>query len=1134
LKSPLLIAGIAAIVVLLAGMIAPYLIDWNAHRAAVEAQLQQLTGRKTTVGGDIKVRLFPLPTVHLADVRVGNVEGAAEPYFLTIQDVSARLMIGSLVSGQARVTSIDLEEPVINAEVLRDGSVNWRTDGVFFGRLIGAEAISLEHAAISGGVVRFRDARSEVVVSVTGIDAAVTARSLAGPLTAEGTATVMGLNCGFRIALGSPGEAAGQRLGVRTLPACEGGARASLEGRIVADTGFSGVVSLNSGPPIKPVELRGASPDTPPAPAHVFTARLQASATSLVLDEISYRASGKTLLADAGGRAEIGLLGTVRLDAAITSRVLDIDALGAAADDRANPVLDLAAALIRRVGDGALTVDLPSLRWRGEHLRDVRLAVDFDSDGFTLKRVSAVLGNGGTMAMSGTARGRRNEAGWLSFDGRVDVVNAGIEGALALAGLERSLATYLDEDLRLRAATFKARIGLDGDRVALPQIEARAGAARVAGAIQYRPQGRGLLKLDLDVADLNLARAPDGFLSGERLADRLMPDFGIDIEADIAARNVRIGATSAARLEFTAKSNKDRFKLEKAGYSTGADSRIEGTANVARSGDTLKGTYQVAIVGKAGPVAADVLKMTGRSGLLAPVNKAIAGFKTLSLTLKANAESAGETVSARLETAGMLGTSRLNARGSFSGKGSDWKNGTIDGTVEIANEASAVLFDELGWGKVSAPSKGLGPGLVRLSAKGRPASDLALAAGLEGFGAQATATGNGRIRDSGLALEAETEFKAGDPTALYAALGMAAVDSAARSPVDLKAAIAGSGREYVISNLTGHFAGTALNINGTVDLSGARPVFKLKAGFDTLVLGDTLAYLFVKPASKQAAESGSPNAARRFDFTVLDRFDLDIDAAARAIELAPGVGLTDARLVAAIDAHGVQINKLTGTYQGGKTEIVALAERKGDAVAIDARVDVAGAGLSKIVRSRKGGELIRGKLSLAGRFKMGGRSLASLIPSLNGQGNIEIAGGALQGVNPRTFGEALLAARSEVELDALIKGILAEGEMVFLVADGRFTVANGLVRLADMMVEGEGARAELDTMIELESGKLDSEWRLTLAGFPSAPPLTVVYAGPFTGLTKCFDAEDLKAYLVVKSLKSRIDELDGVKPEAAN
>src|SRR5690606_16018754 len=78
------IAGlIVAVLAALFGV--PYAVDWNSYRGVFEEEASRMLGREVRVGGDVSLRLLPVPYVkfgkpRIADAEVGDAFFRAESF----------------------------------------------------------------------------------------------------------------------------------------------------------------------------------------------------------------------------------------------------------------------------------------------------------------------------------------------------------------------------------------------------------------------------------------------------------------------------------------------------------------------------------------------------------------------------------------------------------------------------------------------------------------------------------------------------------------------------------------------------------------------------------------------------------------------------------------------------------------------------------------------------------------------------------------------------------------------------------------------------------------------------------------------------------------------------------------------
>src|SRR5690606_33032457 len=99
----------------------PLFIDWSNYRSDIEAYGERITGRQVKVNGAISVRLLPAPILRVGDVRVSNPVEAAEPDLLVARMIEAELSLAPLLRGKIEITSVEVDQPVIEAEALAGG-----------------------------------------------------------------------------------------------------------------------------------------------------------------------------------------------------------------------------------------------------------------------------------------------------------------------------------------------------------------------------------------------------------------------------------------------------------------------------------------------------------------------------------------------------------------------------------------------------------------------------------------------------------------------------------------------------------------------------------------------------------------------------------------------------------------------------------------------------------------------------------------------------------------------------------------------------------------------------------------------------------------------------------------------------
>ncbi|HEV7284047.1 MAG TPA: AsmA family protein, partial [Kaistia sp.] len=193
-----LIIGGIIIAVLVSALVIPWFVDWNAFRSTFEREAEKILGQPVTVAGTADASLLPMPSLVFTDVRVGGTPG--EP-MMKIDRFAVRIELIPLITGTFKVVDMAITRPSLQVTVGADGTPDWlrRSEA---SKTLDPDAVTLEKVDISDGSIDYRDLRTGRSVLLTGINAAVDARSLLGPWKVEGGLVADGVPSTFRIATG--------------------------------------------------------------------------------------------------------------------------------------------------------------------------------------------------------------------------------------------------------------------------------------------------------------------------------------------------------------------------------------------------------------------------------------------------------------------------------------------------------------------------------------------------------------------------------------------------------------------------------------------------------------------------------------------------------------------------------------------------------------------------------------------------------------------------------------------------------------------------------------------------------------------------------------------------------------------
>ena len=218
-KVGLVLLGLIVLLVV-AVVAAPLLIDWNGYKPEIAQAVKEATGRTVVIGGDIEVSIIPDISFRLSDVSLSNAEGAAEARMFTLESVRGKLALLPLISREVVVEELVIRAPVLHLSVDDNGRPNW----VFAGAMPApAEAetqtpgdgglpisgLKLGDVRLEDGLVTFRDARTGQEVVAKAITVKATLKELSAPFTLDGSLTLNGEPVTLKVSLDSPGSLLG-------------------------------------------------------------------------------------------------------------------------------------------------------------------------------------------------------------------------------------------------------------------------------------------------------------------------------------------------------------------------------------------------------------------------------------------------------------------------------------------------------------------------------------------------------------------------------------------------------------------------------------------------------------------------------------------------------------------------------------------------------------------------------------------------------------------------------------------------------------------------------------------------------------------------------------------------------------
>lgn len=120
-----IVFGILLLLLIVAAIALPLIVDPNDYKPRIEAAVEDATGRQLDIPGNIELTVFPWLGVELGAVRLGNAAGFGDESFAAIEGVQVRVKLLPLLAGNLEVGKVVIEEPVIRLARNAEGVTNW-------------------------------------------------------------------------------------------------------------------------------------------------------------------------------------------------------------------------------------------------------------------------------------------------------------------------------------------------------------------------------------------------------------------------------------------------------------------------------------------------------------------------------------------------------------------------------------------------------------------------------------------------------------------------------------------------------------------------------------------------------------------------------------------------------------------------------------------------------------------------------------------------------------------------------------------------------------------------------------------------------------------------------------------------
>ena len=169
-----IVIGLVVLVVI-AAIVLPMILDPNDYKQEIETSVEEQIGRQTHLNGNIEWSVFPWLALTFNDVSIDNAKGFKGDSMASIEKLSARVKLLPLLSKDIEIGSIVIDSADINLQVSRNGKSNWQGILDKISAESGSEtdsspsstSLNIEGVSLSNTKISYKDAQTNSLINVS-------------------------------------------------------------------------------------------------------------------------------------------------------------------------------------------------------------------------------------------------------------------------------------------------------------------------------------------------------------------------------------------------------------------------------------------------------------------------------------------------------------------------------------------------------------------------------------------------------------------------------------------------------------------------------------------------------------------------------------------------------------------------------------------------------------------------------------------------------------------------------------------------------------------------------------------------------------------------------------------------------
>ncbi|CAH9017747.1 AsmA family protein [Candidatus Nitrosacidococcus sp. I8] len=117
--------GILLLLIIIAAIAAPFIINPNNYKPQIAEQVKKATGRDLSLGGDINLSFFPWLGAKIEDISLSNPPGFSQSPFAKLDDIQVKVKILPLLKKEIEIGTVILDGLDVNLIKNAQGKTNW-------------------------------------------------------------------------------------------------------------------------------------------------------------------------------------------------------------------------------------------------------------------------------------------------------------------------------------------------------------------------------------------------------------------------------------------------------------------------------------------------------------------------------------------------------------------------------------------------------------------------------------------------------------------------------------------------------------------------------------------------------------------------------------------------------------------------------------------------------------------------------------------------------------------------------------------------------------------------------------------------------------------------------------------------